>query len=71
MTDMATPEAERDARRAAIVAFLQRWDEVRPAIDGAFIVAQIHGPRYTGPTLEEELRMLRELVGIPSPPSDH
>jgi len=61
-------DAERDELKSAIVAFLERWDEVSPGIDAAFVMAHIHGQRYSGPTLEAELDTLRRLVGMPPKP---
>src|SRR3990167_3181601 len=46
----------------AITAFLAKWDQVRPAIDGAFVQLDIRGMGYQWPTLESELKGLRDSV---------
>lgn len=57
-------EADLAAAREAIRAFVDKWDIVKPAIDGAFTIAHIHGMPYRGPSIADELTRLREHLRI-------
>lgn len=47
----------------AVRALVAALDTCKPAIDGAFTMAHIHGHRYSGPTYNEELERVRALLG--------
>ena len=49
---------------AALRDFLAKWDEVEPYIKGAFVMQQIHGGRYTGPTIADELTAMRAALAL-------
>lgn len=53
--------------RAVVEAFLAKWEQVKPAIDGAFVMGHVHGARYTGPTIGEEIEAMRR--ALPADPS--
>ena len=48
--------------REAVRAYLKKYDELKPAMDGAFTVQAIHGMPYSGPTWEQEIDRLRQLI---------
>ena len=76
MTNLGTAETaarlrvERDALveqvtalRALLRAFLVKWEQVEPAITNAFLLQQIHGMPYSGPTIAAELEQIRAVLG--------
>lgn len=48
--------------RAVVEAFLAKLEQVKPAIDGAFVMGHVHGARYTGPTIGEEIEAMRRAL---------
>ena len=54
--------ARADRADAAITAFLAKWEQVKPWLDGASVQMHIRGMGYQGPTLESELKGLRDSV---------
>ena len=50
---------EMEKRADAARAFLTKYDELEPAIKGAFVFMHVHGASYDGPTYEAELKALR------------
>lgn len=62
----ATVEAqarELEKLRALLRAFLVKWDQVEPAIINAFLLQQIHGMPYSGPTIAAEWEQMRAARG--------
>lgn len=43
-------------------SLVERVDQVAPAIDNAFLLAAVHGSKYSGPTLEEPMSKAKELL---------
>jgi len=56
------PDDYEDLRKAAC-ALIIKLDACAPYINNAFLMKQLHGSRYTGPTFNEELEKLREVLG--------
>lgn len=54
--------AENERLSAAIVAWVQGWDDAEPHVDNCVKVSTIHGVRYLGPMLTKEIETLREIV---------
>lgn len=48
--------------REIVIAFLAKYDEIEPALHGAFAFMANHSCPYSGPTWELELLALREAV---------
>lgn len=53
---------ERDELRDAVMSFMEKWEQVQPAIDSAFTMSYVHGGRYTGPTIAPELERFNALL---------
>lgn len=51
---LASAIAEKARLIEAVLAFAAKYDELRPAMDGAFAFQANHGLPYTGPTWEVE-----------------
>jgi hypothetical protein len=59
---MVKLQLERDRLIQAATAFLRKYDQLKPAMDGAFAMAANHGMPYSGPTWEAEINDLRALT---------
>ena len=61
MNELDTLRAERDAARADIAAFLKKFDEIKPHLDGVFEFYAIHGMKWPpGLNWRAELEKPRE-----------
>jgi len=49
-------------QKKVIKEFLDKYDKIEPAVNGAFFMAANHGQPYTGDNWNKELKALRELV---------
>lgn len=47
---------------AAIRAFMEKWKQVEPAVNSAFVMQHIHGMPYTGPTLADEIKEFEAIL---------
>jgi len=55
-------EAELTRLREALSALVDKLDECKPYVDGAFTFQQLHGGRYTGPNYGDELLAARAAI---------